>query len=84
MTRVMTRELEQLIGGVIPRYKGVRWCPEHKHPWVVEIKIPRKAKTKVWLLPRKQLEHMTMLPYDVESKQLSILRTLVSTSQTPP
>jgi hypothetical protein len=49
MTRVMTRELEQLIGGVIPRYKGVRWRPERKHPWVVEIKISRKAKTKMWL-----------------------------------
>jgi hypothetical protein len=49
MTRVMTRELEQLIGGVIPRYKGVRWRPERKHPWVAEIKISRKAKTKMWL-----------------------------------
>jgi hypothetical protein len=49
MTRVMTRELEHLIGGVIPRYKGVRWRPERRHPWVVESKIPRKAKTKMWL-----------------------------------
>jgi len=49
MTRVMTRELEQLIGGVIPRYKGVRWRPERKHPWVAEIKVSGKAKTKMWL-----------------------------------
>jgi hypothetical protein len=49
MTRVMTRELEQLIGGVIPRYKGVRWRPERKHPWIAEIKVSRKAKTKMWL-----------------------------------
>jgi hypothetical protein len=49
MTRVMTRELEQLIGGVIPRYKGVRWRPERKHPWIAEIKVSRHAKTKMWL-----------------------------------
>ena len=49
MTRVMTRELEQLIGGVIPRYKGVRWRPERKHPWVAEIKVPKKPKRKMWL-----------------------------------
>ena len=49
MTRVMTRELEHLIGGVIPRYKGVRWRPERKHPWIAEIKVSRKAKTKMWL-----------------------------------
>ena len=49
MTRVMIRELEHLIGGVIPRYKGVRWRPERKHPWVAEIKVSRKAKTRIWL-----------------------------------
>ena len=49
MTRVMIRELEHLIGGVIPRYKGVRWRPERKHPWVAEIKVSSKAKTRIWL-----------------------------------
>jgi hypothetical protein len=50
MTRTLTRELEQLIGGVIPRYKGVRWRPERKHPWVVEIKISEeKSKKKMWI-----------------------------------
>jgi hypothetical protein len=50
MTRTLTRELEQLIGGVIPRYKGVRWRPERKHPWVAEIKISeKKTKKKMWL-----------------------------------
>ena len=50
MTRTLTRELEQLIGGVIPRYKGVRWRPERKHPWVAEIKISEtKTKNKMWI-----------------------------------
>ena len=50
MTRTMTRELEQLIGGVIPRYKGVRWRPERKHPWVAEIKISeKKTNKKMWI-----------------------------------
>ena len=50
MTRLITRELEQLIGGVIPRYKGVRWRPERKHPWVAEIKISeKKTKKKMWI-----------------------------------
>jgi hypothetical protein len=50
MTRVMTREFEQLIGGVIPRYKGVRWRPERKHPWVAEIKVSQKTtKKKMWI-----------------------------------
>jgi hypothetical protein len=49
MTQVMTRELEQLVGGVIPRYKGVRWRPNCKHPWVAEIKVPKKPKRKMWI-----------------------------------
>ena len=50
MTQTMTRELEQLIGAVIPRYKGVRWRPERKHPWVAEIKISvKKTKKKMWI-----------------------------------
>ena len=50
MTRTLTRELEQLIGRVIPRYKGVRWRPECKHPWVAEIKISeKKTKKKMWI-----------------------------------
>jgi hypothetical protein len=50
MTRTLTRELEQLIGRVNPRYKGVRWRPERKHPWGAEIKISKKkTKKKMWL-----------------------------------
>jgi hypothetical protein len=49
MTRTLTGGLEQLIGGVIPRYKGVRWCPECKHPWVVEIKIIEKKTKNMWI-----------------------------------
>jgi hypothetical protein len=49
MTRTLTRELEQLIGGVIPRYKGVCWCPECKHPWVVEIGIIEKKTKNMWI-----------------------------------
>ena len=50
MTRTMTRELEQLIGAVIPRYKGVRWRPERKHPWVAEINIFEKnTSKKMWI-----------------------------------
>jgi len=49
MTRVMTRDLEQLIGEVIPRYKGVRWRPDRKHPWVAKIKVPKNHKRKMWL-----------------------------------
>ena len=42
----MIQELEQLIGGVIPRHEGVCWRPEGKSPWVVEIKISKKRTKK--------------------------------------
>ena len=49
MARVMIRKLEHLIGGIIPRYKGVHWRLEREHPWVARIKESRKAKTRMWL-----------------------------------
>lgn len=47
MIRKMVRELDQLLGGPKVHYKGVRWRPERKHPWVAEIKLPRKKK--IWI-----------------------------------
>ena len=47
MTRKMARELEHLIEGANRHYKGVRWRPERKHPWVAEIKLPKKKK--MWI-----------------------------------
>ena len=47
MTRKMARELEQLVEGANRHYKGVRWRPERKHPWVAEIKLPKKKK--MWI-----------------------------------
>ena len=50
MTRVRTWELEHLIGGVIPRYQGICWRLERKHPWVAKIKIFEKnTKKKMWI-----------------------------------
>ena len=76
MTRIMTRELEQLIGGVIPRYKGVRWRPERKHPWVAEIKISkRKTKRKMWIGNYDTPEEAACA-YDVVAIQYGMLETL--------
>lgn len=47
MIRKMARELDQLVGGPKVHYKGVRWRPERKHPWVAEIKLPRRKK--IWI-----------------------------------
>jgi hypothetical protein len=46
MTRKLAHELEKLNGGSTKRFKGVRWRPEHKHPWVAEFKLSRK---KIWI-----------------------------------
>ena len=75
MTRVMTRELEQLIGGVIPRYKGVRWRLERKHPWVAEIKVSRKTKTRMWLGNYETVEEAARA-YDVAAIQFGKQTTL--------
>ena len=75
MTRVMIRELEHLIGGVIPRYKGVRWRPERKHPWVAEIKVSRKAKTRMWLGNYETPEEAARA-YDVAAIQFGKRTTL--------
>jgi EREBP-like factor len=47
MTHMMSRELEQMIGGRKAKYKGVRWRPERKHPWIAELKLPQKKK--IWI-----------------------------------
>lgn len=47
MTRMMSRELEQMIGGRKAKYKGVRWRPERKHPWIAELRLPQKKK--IWI-----------------------------------
>jgi hypothetical protein len=44
VTRQMAQELEQQLCGPIRRYKGVRWRPERKHPWVAEIKLSKQKK----------------------------------------
>jgi hypothetical protein len=48
MTRKMARKLTQLIGEPVKRYKGVRWRPERKHPWIAEIKLSKSSK-KIWI-----------------------------------
>jgi hypothetical protein len=47
MTRTLTRELEKLIGGGIPRYKGVRWRPKRKHLCVEQGKPRVKLFSKI-------------------------------------
>lgn len=44
--RKLARELEKLKGESKKRFKGVRWRPERKHPWVAEFKLSRK---KIWI-----------------------------------
>ena len=46
MARKLAHELEKLNGGSTKRFKGVRWRPERKHPWVAEFKLSRK---KIWI-----------------------------------
>jgi len=76
MIRTMTRELEQLIGGVIPHYKGVCWRPERKHPWVAEIKISkRKTKGKMWIGNYDTPEEAARA-YDVVAIQYGMLAPL--------
>lgn len=47
VTRKMEQDLLQRVRGPLKRYKGVRWRPERKHPWVAEIKISEKRK--LWI-----------------------------------
>jgi hypothetical protein len=48
MTRRMAKKMEQLTGtSTTVRYKGVRWRPERKHPWVAEVKLPKRKK--LWI-----------------------------------
>lgn len=46
MTRRLVQEIETLVNGPKKYFKGVRWRPERKHPWVVELKISNK---KAWI-----------------------------------
>jgi hypothetical protein len=47
MVRKMVHELDRLIDRPKAQYRGVRWRPDRKHPWVAEIKLPRKKK--IWI-----------------------------------
>ena len=47
ITRKMEQDLAQRVRGPLKRYKGVRWRPERKHPWVAELKISEKRK--LWI-----------------------------------
>ena len=47
LARIMARDQQIRAGVREKRYKGVRWRPERKHPWVAELKLP-KAK-KLWI-----------------------------------
>lgn len=44
MARKTAREREQLMGVPTTHYKGIRWRPERRHPWVVELMLPNKKK----------------------------------------
>ena len=44
MTRKIAQDLEILMGKPKVQYKGVRWRPERKNPWIVEINLPKKKK----------------------------------------
>lgn len=48
MTRKKIQDLEILLGKTKVQYKGVRWRPERKNPWVVEINLSKKKK-KLWV-----------------------------------
>lgn len=47
LLRWRAQELEERAGGPVRRYKGVRWRPQRKRPWVAEIKLPKKRK--MWI-----------------------------------
>lgn len=47
LLRWKAQELEERAGGPVRRYKGVRWRPQRKHPWVAEIKLAKKRK--MWI-----------------------------------
>lgn len=47
MVRKMVHELHQLIDRPKAQYRGVRWRPDRKHPWVAEIKLP--GRKKIWI-----------------------------------
>ena len=75
MARTMTRELEKLVGVVIPHYKGVRWRPERKHPWVAEIKVSKNTKKKKWIGNYDTPEEAARA-YDVVAIRYGMLATL--------
>ena len=42
MARKMARERQELMGVPTTHYKGIRWRPGRKHPWVVELMVHNK------------------------------------------
>lgn len=44
ITRQLVQEFETQMCGPRRRYKGVRWRPERKHPWVAELTLAKKKK----------------------------------------
>jgi hypothetical protein len=47
MARRMTHQLQRLEGQATVKYKGVRWRPERKHPWVAEITLSKMKR--IWI-----------------------------------
>lgn len=47
LARKMARDQQIRAGFREKRYKGVRWRPERKHPWVAELKLPQAKK--MWI-----------------------------------
>lgn len=68
MTRKLARELEQGMGGPTFQHKGVRWRPQRKHPWVVEIRL---KKRKLWISDFDSFEEAVQA-YDVAAIEYGI------------
>lgn len=56
------------MGGRTLQHKGVRWRPERKHPWVVEIKL---NKRKLWISDFDSLKEVVQA-YDVATIKCGI------------
>ena len=62
MARRMTQQLQLLEGQATVKYKGVRWRPERKHPWVAEI---RHSKVKRMWIGNYDTQKEAARAYDV-------------------